>query len=360
MPNDAALQPAATVRLNRSDFLSRLESVEAGLSPSEATDQSSYFAFTGGYVRTFNDEVAGRNKSLLPKAFKGAVLAKKLLELLRKLTEEDVTIDLTGKEFKVKGRNREFGIRMQSEIHMPLEKVDPPGDWQPLHEDFSEAVTIVQECAGKDQSKFALTCIHITPTHVEACDRYQLTRYTFPTGFEGDILLMKESVKPVLALDMTEFTVTKAWVHFRNPTGVVISLRRYTEQYHDMAKWFDMPDAEPAALPKGLAEAAEKAGLLSMETDNKLVTVDLKPNLLRIRGEGDSGWYTEVKKVTYHGPPITFHIDPRLLAEITKRHHECLVTATRLKVDGGKWQYVTGFRKKEGAAKKQAAAEGDL
>jgi len=331
-------------RVNRADLLQLLEAVQPGISPRGIIQQSNSFVFKDGYVMTYNDEVACRAKSILGKSVTGAVQEKPLLAILRKLVEDEIDVDVQDGEMLVTGKKRRAGIRMDAEIELPIDKVEKPDDdkWKKLHEDFTEAVTMVQECASADQSHFVITCVHIHPKWIEATDNYQLTRYKIKTGISEPTLVKRDSLKYVTSLDMTEFAETPNWIHFRNATGLVLSCRRYMEQYPDISPIMEMGESHPATLPKGLAEAAEKAQIFSSENgDNDVVFVELVPGKLRIKGQGTSGWYQEVKRLTYNGDSMSFLISPTLLIELTKRHNECAISSDRLRVDGGKFVYVT-------------------
>lgn len=327
-------------RVKREDLLQDLESVQAGLSTRDIIAQSSCFVFKDGEVFTYNDETACRKKCKL--GITGAVPAAPFFAMLRKLGEEEIDLSVNDGVLRLMGKRRGAGIRMDTEIMLPIETVEKPKKWFPLHEDFIDAVQIVQECAGTDASKFYTTCLHLHSKWVEACDGSQVTRYKVKTGFVTPALVRREAIKNIISLGVTEFSETDTWMHFRNPSGLVLSCRRYVENYPDLAPLLEVTDAAPAVLPKGLGEAADKADVFSSEnSEDNHVTVELRPGKLRIRGEGISGWYTEVKKMKYNGPAHTFCISPKLLVELTERHNECVISSSRLKVDGGKFQYVT-------------------
>lgn len=328
-------------RVNRMELLQSLQMVQPGISVRDIVEQSSCFVFKDGEVFTYNDEIACRMVSPL-EDFTGAVQALPLINVLSKLPEDEVTVLYENGELLVRGKKRRAGIRMETEITLPIDSAEKPGEeWTPLHDDFLEAIRMVQDCAGKDESKFALTCVHVHPKWVEACDNFQLTRYRMKTGISEPCLIRKDSLKHIVVLDMQEFNETKNWIHFRAPGGMVLSCRRYIEEYPNLKPIFDFTGM-PTQLPKGLKEAVEKAEIFSSENaDNNQVRIDIKTGKLQIKGIGNSGWYAEQKKITYDGPPIVFQIGPKLLTKLVERHNDCEITANRLKVDGGKWTYVT-------------------
>lgn len=327
------------LRVNREELLKALESVSPGLAAREIIEQSSCFVFENGRVFTFNDEVSCSRKS--PLEIAGAVKAAPLLELLTKLTEEYIEIGKVNSELRVKGsEGRKSLLRMEELVMLPIESIEPPEDWKPLHVDFSEAVSIVHSCASGEESQFVLTCIHIHPDFLEACDGSQIARYALETGVETPMLIRADSLRKILGLDMTEMSETESWVHFRNPAGLVLSCRRYLDEYKTLDRFISKDGLAPFTLPGGLEEVVSRAEIFSSENilGNNL-EVDLSPDRIVVKGEGAYGWHKEMKKTKYAGDPIRFMIAPKLLVELTKKANECGVTEGRLFIDGGKFVF---------------------
>ena len=335
------------MQVNRMSLLNTLESVYPGLSKREMVEQSSCFVFKDGRVTTFNDEIACSHETELQ--FEGAVQAEPLLAILRKLGEEVINVEIESGEFRYRGKRRRGGVRMEAEILLPVDSVDIPKEeqWKHLPPEFSTGVSFVEKCCGKDEQSFSVTCVHIYPKWVEAYDNLQVARYNMRTGVKEAILVRQNSIKHIHALGMTEICETGAWLHFRNPAGLVLSCRRSTRNELDPGSLLDVSklldfSGTPTALPKGLADAADKAEVFSTEnSDGNVVRVQLKTGKLKISGRGNSGWYEELKDVKYKGDPLDFLIDPKLLAEITSQHNDCEITEDRLKVDGKRFVYVT-------------------
>ena len=330
------------MRVHREALLHCLESAEPGLSKREIVEQSSCFVFQNGQVMTYDDEVACRCKSLLDKSFTGAVPAESLLNILRKLVEEELEISNGNGELLLIGKGRRAGIRMEAEITLPIANVELPKTFQPLPNEFAEAVGVVQHCAGTDDSQFHLTCLHLHPKWIEACDNFQICRWTLATGIKEPVLVRKKSIKHIVSLGMTEFAETDTWIHFRNPTGLTLSCRRYLEQFPDLSKFLQV-EGIPTTLPKGLAEATEKARIFSAENpEADRVLIELTEGRLRIKGIGVTGWYRETKKIVYKGQPISFRVAPQILVDLVKKHNDCVLASDRLKVDSGNnYVYVT-------------------
>lgn len=326
--------------VNREKLLQSLESVAPGLAVRELIEQSGCFVFRAGKIVTFNDEVACSIASPL-QGVEGAVVAKPLLELLSKLPEDELDVQFGEGKFQVKGKGRRAEITMEAEVKLPVEAVEDPKDWIKLEPDFLEGLGIASAVAanGKD-ANFVLTCVHVHPDHLEACDNFQAVRYPVKTGVKESCLIRHLSARHVPPLGMVEMSVGNSWIHFRNAVGLVLSCRRWQEQYEDLNPIFDCT-GDPITLPGGLNEAVDKAKIFSSDNvESDQVFVRIKDGRLLIRGEGASGKYEEQRKVTFAGD-VSFLIAPKLLVEITQRAQDCVVGQGRLKVQTGKFTYVS-------------------
>jgi hypothetical protein len=341
------------IKVNREAFLRQLESVQPGLSTRDIIEQSSCFAFDKGRVITYNGEIACSHKIDLD--ISGAIRAMPLLAMLRKLREENIEIEVRESEFAVFGKKKHAHIAMEKEILLPVENLEHPkkDSWQDLPKDFTDAIGIVQQCTGRDEARFWTTCVHIHPKWVEACDNDQISRYKIKTGIEKSVLVRGSSIKHILSYGMTKFAETKKWMHYKNKEGLIISCLRFLEEYHDLSEYLDLR-GEAAVLPKGLGEATARAEIFSAENqDNNRIEVELRPGKMKIKGTGAAGYYSESKKIRYSGKAMSFYISPKLLVDLTKHHTACEVTPTTLRVNGGKFTYVTCLGQLEDSDEKE-------
>lgn len=333
-----------SILANRAQLLQVLEMVRPGLSPKETIQQSTCVIFRDGSVFTFNDEVSCRAKSGLPRDFTGAVPADPLLRALQKMGEEEISLTAKGGELQVKGKGRAVGVRMELEIVLPLDLVEPPGEWADLPEDFEEALKTTVDVTGTNAEEFFTVCVQFTPEWVEATDRFQIARYKLDMGIEENFLVRSASLRPLIALNPSRISQTKEWLHFRTAGRLFFSCRRHVyDQYPDLTPFLEF-DGTPTVLPKGAADAAALAAIFSGEDkDNDKVSVTLSRGTLRVRGEASFGWAEEEMRTTYDGPTLEFRISPALLTQIVSKHNECEIVPGRLKVEGGCWTYVASL-----------------
>lgn len=333
------------MRADRERLLKSLQILQPGLSPKESVEQSSCFVFTDNRIVTFNDEVACCCKSPA-KGLTGAVSAKQLMELLTRMTEDEVDLQSGKSELIVKGKRRSAGIRMESEIALPFSSVEQAKVWRPVHEHFVESIALAAACASSDETQFEVTCVRIHPKWVEACNEHQAIRCRFPTGFENVALARCSSIKHIIGMGAVEFSETETWLHFRNANKDILSCRRFDEEFPDLKEIVSLT-GKRAVLPKGLADAADKAAIFLSDVapDDQQVLVKLGGGKLTLLGEGTMGWYRETKKCKYDGKPIEFLISPRLLIEIVNKYTDCRISDKVLRVDGSHFTYCASLGK---------------
>jgi hypothetical protein len=346
------------VKVDREQLLNELSAVTPGLAKTETTEQSDCFVFKDDKVATFNEEIA----CWAPCSLKltGAVRANALLTLLQKLKESTLEISVEKGEMKIRGtKGRRAGLKLEKEILLPIDSIKPPKHWQKLPEDFTEAVKHVQDCCGHDTvNKPVLTFVHMNKEFVEASDEFQGARFATAIETEQDILVRGVSIKRIIEMGMTEFGTTKSWVHFRTKDGTAMSCRRFIEEFPDMSGILSVK-GKKITLPKGLAEAVDRANIFSSEnSEGDKVLLRIEKGKLSLKGTGTSGWYVEPKKVHYNGPDLSFKILPSMLKYVATEHNECRTNGKLLKVDSGKFQYVAflwvvGDKKEKKSKKKE-------
>jgi hypothetical protein len=330
--------------VDREELLKQLESVSPGLSPREIIEQSSCFVFQKGRVVTFNDEVACWTKTAVPQT--GAVQSKLLLGILRKMPDESIDVGISDGKFIIKGKKRMARIPIEEKITLPFKAVEDPKEWKKLPPDFLDAINLVHRCGGPDQQKME-KYVHLHPQRIEACMEHQVGCFKTQLPLAKAVLVHRDSVKHVVGLGMTQFGITKNWLHFRNPTGLVMCCRRWVEEddYPDTSKALSVQGVK-ITLPKGLAAAAERASVFSAENpDDDDIVIVLQPGHLTVLGKGiNNADYREgPKSIQYTGKSMTFTISPKLLAEITSKHNEAWITPKTLKVRLGKFTYITSL-----------------
>jgi hypothetical protein len=337
--------PDATV-LPRASLLQALEAVRPALSTRDIIEQSSNFVFRGGRVWAYNGELCCRAPTGLPKELTGAVASGPLLKYLAKMPDEEIGVRAAGGKLELLGRGgrRWAKILFDAEVLLPLDSVEKPGGWRALPEDFSEALGVVYESAGTDANRFHLTCVHFHPEYLEATDDDQLTRYRLALGHTEPYLVRRETVRAVVPMGVTSVSETQQWVHFRNPARLVVSCQRHVAEaagYPDLGPHLRYKGTK-TEIPRKLADDAELAELFSSENEDRQnrLHVTVRDGRMTVRAVGVTGEAGARMKIRYGGPPLSFAVGPRTLAEIAKRMPSVEIGPERLIAQNGKWQYL--------------------
>lgn len=352
-----------SVRVHREDFLSVLESVQPGLTPKDTVDQSSCFVFDQGNLIVYNDEVRLMVRSPLGREVQGAVRAKRFMDSLSRLPEDDLYFELDRGKLRfrtTKGRKGHFDI--ETEIYSKYASVDSVATWKLLPKDFCEAVAMVQECA-RSTGQFAHTVVHVTPTFLEASDDFELCRWALNTGFAGPVLLRKDCVRHVTSLAMVEFAETKNWVHFRNADGLALSCRRYEDPYFDYTPYLK-PSGVKASLPKGFVDEADIGRVFAADgAKDPLVRIDMAPGKTRLLAAGAaSGYESPWRRTTYEGEPFSFFISPGMISKIVEKYNDCILGKQILHIVSEKWTFAARLSspdERKGAPAETRVAEED-
>lgn len=328
--------------INREVFLKKLEAVQPGLAKKENLIQSGSVVLKDGAFHTLSEEIYCCAPSGFDPAWEAALPAKPLLGILKKLKGEEFTVSLDDGELLFKGDGT-TGVRIESEVHLPIDLVDKPSMWKPLPRDFTVALGMVWQCASSKLDEWVKTYIHIHPEWVEAWDGFQMARFSLKTTFSQPTLLRKEGVKHLCNLSPTNFCETENWVHFQSDVST-ISCRRYLDDYPELEKFLAVT-GEKVTLPKEIAGEIEKAEEFSKENrDDNVVKVTLSKGEVRVKGTGETGWFrSNPVKLPYKGKPFSFLIPPALLREIVTKYEECIISPDRILVGGGDFAYISAI-----------------
>ena len=339
------------MKIKRSELLSKLEAATAGLSKSEILEQSNSFIFYKGEIITFNDEILVRQP--YPIGFDAIILADDLLGLLSKISDEEIEITLEKSEIVIEGRRKKAGIKIDSDIRLPFDSIPKPDVKHKLDENISKMLQRAADACGKDETQPLILHIHATPDLIEACDNFQLFRFTGNTGFPGEMLIPSSSMKRLNKIIFTEVSIGKGWCHFGFNKGL-ISIRCSNDKYLDVGKALKMDSCHEITLPIGLEEILERAMVMNEAGGTKaaiqnrsilydaIVSIKIEKGRFKIESRKETGWYSEWRRSKYDGEPLIFAAHPKLLMEILRQSREAKIddSKSRMKISTKDIQYV--------------------
>jgi DNA polymerase III sliding clamp (beta) subunit (PCNA family) len=337
------------MKIQKTNLIQALEKVRPGLSAKEAILQSTSFAFLGGNVVTYNDEIS-LSHPVEGLEITGAVQATELYQLLKKLKQEEIDISVTDNEIQLVSGKTKAGLTLQTEIKLPLSEVERKSKWKILPEGFKDALRFAVSSCSKDMSKPVLTCVHVSKDgFIEGCDNYRVARWTlegeFPTG---TFLIPQSSVLELLKLEPIKVALDGGWVHFITDDKTTMSCRVIDDSFPDTSKLLNVKGVE-LSLPEGITEVLDRAGVFAKRdtTMDEDVTIALEKGKVRVESKSETGWFKEEVPNEYTGDDLKFDITPSLLKDILKETNSFQHCGRTLKFESGDWVYVVSLRGKQ-------------
>lgn len=326
------------MKINRMLLLNALNAVMPGIAQREVIEQSASFVFTKGRVFSYNDEVAVSHPIKLD--LEGAIPAKAFRALINKVRTEEINLKINKGELFLSSSKAKAGLRLETEISLPLEEIGMPIDWIELPETFCEAIKFCLFSASKDESKAVLTCLHVFDNFVESCDNYRITCYNMGEGthkaFPEDLLIPAFAAKDIVSNDPVEYAVTDGWLHFRNKKDVTYSCRYMEGEYPDFSPFLEC-DGDSIEFPEGLTEILERADVLS---DGERVSIILESDSLLVCSENESGWFEETCTIEFDGEGVEFDIHPEFMKSLLKFKGRAAISDKVLRFDSESFCHV--------------------
>ncbi len=310
--------------MNKNKLTEVLSLVKPALTSKEVIEQSTCFVFKDNKVYTYNEEIA--ISMPIDIEIEGAVQAKELFQLLTKVKDDEIDFDQKDDtEINIKGKKFKSGIRLETEIKLPIDSITVKGKWNKLPENFIEAVNFCKFSTSKDESLPVFTCVHIHKDTVLSTDKARITEYKLLEDcFPEPVLIPANSVDKLSKYNVNQYIIKEGWIHFRNSKNKFqFSCRTLSSQEEYPVKMvtnaLETETSETITFPEKIKDILSTANIfVTSELDqNTFVTITIKKNRIFIKGEGDAGWYREQTKIDYKDKePIEFMVNPNFLSEI--------------------------------------------
>lgn len=331
------------MKINKNELLKALEIVKPGLANKEIIQQSSSFAFINNHIVTYNDEISVKFpvKNL---QIEGAIEAETFYKILSKLKTEEIELNVSDKEIQIKSKRSKIGLPLENKINLPLEEIGKRKKWNPLPENFIEALEFVSFTVSKDMSRPILTNVHVNKNgNIESSDNYRLTRYNVNELQVSTFLLSGMVVNQLIKYELTDIAEGDGWIHFKTVDKAIISCRIVEDKYPDISNYINSKFKNTINFPKLLKSTLEKALIFAKREifiDEK-VYINIKDKKITISSKSNTGaWFKESLNIKYTGEEINFIINPKFLMDILKSLNSCELDDAMLKFSGNNWIHI--------------------
>ena len=218
------------MEVHREDLLDVLNLVRPGLSQKEIIEQSNHFIFDKDQILAYNDEL------LISYPFdieiQCTVDASLFLKLVSKMSSETISMEVKKGILEVwnEKTNAHIPVIEESEILEHIKNVTKEfdgADWNRLSPDFIEGLRLCAFSADTDRTNGTLTCVRVEGKDIMSGSRNRVSWYQMdkevPEDFYIEAVLIQELSRYE---DISSYTLSKAWAHFKSEGGVTFSARR--------------------------------------------------------------------------------------------------------------------------------------
>lgn len=332
--------------MNRKAFLAALSAVRPGLASREIVEQSMSFVFEPDRVMTYNDETFMVHP--LESGLQGAVPAEVLYNLIRKLPDDEIELDIKDNHLIISGKQRTADLFLEAELRLPVDEIPRPDNamWKEIPEGFAKACTLALTSVAKNLVRPALAGVLFSRDKVVSSDGMRITHidYSLPVH---DLVVPAATLETVLKFSPTHVASDEGWIHFRTGGSLQMSSRTIAAAYPETSGLVDIK-GEKIEFPTATKDIVDRAAtVLSLDDDSSaLVELILEDNKMQVIAEGTAGKFIEEIRLRYKGPEIHALIKPKFLIEALP----LVRTATlgdNLRFDGDGWLHVVWLPKRE-------------
>jgi hypothetical protein len=333
--------------INKQQLQEALEIVKPGLANKELIEQSTSFAFVGGRVVTYNDEIS-ISHPVPGLELEGAIEADNLYKFIKRVKGDEIDLTVTGKEVLLTSGKAKAGFTLQTEIKLPLkEEITNKGKLKNLPEKFVKQLNFSMIAFTRGISRGVLICAHVNKEgFIESADGYRLVHCELGEEMPVNTFLIPvNSAAEMLRLNPVQIAEGKGWMHFKTEEGTVISCRLFSEDEFPNSNALISIKGERFVFPETTLEVLQRAMVFS-KRDRLLeenVDILIQNNRLTVEAKSDTGWFKE--EINFkHPETLLFSITPYLLVNILEETKECQMTGDKIKFQGEDWVYVSRLR----------------
>jgi len=332
--------------MKRIDLLQALEIVKAGLTSEEGpVEQGTAFVFIKGRIYTYNDVVSiSTSVDDLPEELSGAIHAKELMKLLGKLQSDEIQIEVNDAEVLMKSGRAKAGFTLQQEIKLPLDEIGERGKWMKLPEEFTKALGFTMTTCSRDASRPVLTCVNIrSDGRLESSDNLRISIYQIDKMPTKTFLLPAVAAQIITKYAVTHIAEGSGWAHFK-AGAVEFACRVFDDNFPNVDSTLEV-EGTAVELPIKTQEILDRAAVFCTQEQilDQKVTVTISEKRLKMRANGDTGWFEEETNMAYRGNQLSFVINPNLLKTILGQTQSCIAGERCLKFTQDKWQHVVAL-----------------
>jgi hypothetical protein len=318
------------MEVNREDLLDVLNLVRPGLSQKEVIEQSNHFIFNKDEILAYNDEL------LISYPFdielQCTVDASLFLKLISRMTSATVFIELKGVKLEVwnEKTSAHIPIVQESEIFEYIQNVSKglaDANWHRLSQDFIDGLRLCAFSAGTDRTDGTITCVRVEGKDIMSGSKSRVSWYQMDKEAEEDFYIEATLIEELSKYeDVSSYTLSAAWAHFKSESGVTFSARRVIplELLPFREPFEGFPTGVRIRIPADLRSSIETVNIVNEGEPgaDKSVMLIIDDKMITCRAETKKGTISDMAsfdKPINIGDQVQLSINPIFLMDVLER-----------------------------------------
>lgn len=330
--------------IEREKLLSVLKTVKKGLGKSPKFTQSEDFVFRSNYVMSYNDTCS----VLCPFQFdyECAVPGEELLNILNKLKQPEITIEVTEKEFVIKAGKSKTIIYYDSNLTLPFKDLSTENlNWYEFnHNEFIPALKMASDVSSTSVNEPLLRMICVNSNGVFSTDSYRMFHYRLENPPKEQFFVSASMVSCIDDFKPVAVAYSAGWLVFKNLTQSFFAVRsiKQEEEFPVTPEFFNM-DGNTFTVPKEISDMVDKAMVfLSSKNEDDCVIYHNKNKKMLLMASGAHGKFMEQCE-TEAEAEFKFQISPLVLKEASQLGSNLTLCENCILIKQDKFTYLAGL-----------------
>ena len=297
-----------------------LPGVDSGTTLIEGAD---CFVFQDGMIYTFNDYISVCIPFATDEPLAGSVKAVDFYALINKFSDNEIKLATSEDSWLIKSGTIkvEFTLLKFNTIEYIMKIRPEDASWKEIPSNFFEFM----KYSIFKGSNSSLSGVYVNGSKVVSTDEMRINLFNLDTEMDTFWISNQSAMELIKINDLKEYSITKAWVHFRNKDGVLFSCKRLNQEKYPfdtivkLVKNHEKSDSDISGkLPDGLYPAIDRASSLSMSIEFfNAIKLEFTNSHIIVSSERVSGKYQEkvqwTEKPSSDFEPISIIIDYNMI-----------------------------------------------
>lgn len=294
------------MELNKNELLTTLKMVLPGVdSNSVLFEGMDVFVFDDDVIKSYNNNISVSFPFNI--GIKAVIKAFEFYSALSRISGDIIHINCTETQLTVSDDVTMLSMNIvdSAKILSCIESMQLNDiEWDYLPETFVRGVELCSFSIASNTSFGVLNFLRVEGDKIVTSDNFRASVFTLPIDMESFSIMRQAALEIVKIVGLNKYAVGEVWVHFKNESGVVFSVRKVVGDYpsDDILNLFEGTKSSIYKFPIGLKATIDRIAVFSyQETDMLLDYITLEKRKI------NSTWKLVVK-----GQRVSGSIEDRL------------------------------------------------